>query len=140
MYNYSAKNNAFYPDSERSNYELYDSWPNDCVSVPDSIYSEFAAFEPPIGKVRTAGSDGLPYWNDIPKATKAELIAIADAEKFAYLALANEKIAPMADAVDLEMATNEEIRQLKEWKIYRVLLTRIDTGTAPDIIWPTQPE
>ncbi|PHI32627.1 hypothetical protein CRN84_07900 [Budvicia aquatica] len=25
-------------------------------------------------------------------------------------------------------------------RIYRVLLSRVDTSTAPDIIWPTQPE
>ncbi|WP_227659994.1 tail fiber assembly protein [Budvicia aquatica] len=24
--------------------------------------------------------------------------------------------------------------------MYRVLLSRVDTSTAPDIIWPTQPE
>ncbi|MXE05188.1 tail fiber assembly protein, partial [Escherichia coli] len=29
--------------------------------------------------------------------------------------------------------------KLAAWKKYRVLLNRIDTSTAPDIVWPQQP-
>ncbi|NAG96242.1 hypothetical protein GUC37_25905, partial [Escherichia coli] len=28
---------------------------------------------------------------------------------------------------------------LEAWKKYRVLLNRVDTSTAPDIEWPTNP-
>ncbi|WP_140921090.1 tail fiber assembly protein [Limnobaculum xujianqingii] len=140
MYNYSAKNNAFYPDSERSTYEFHSVWPDDCIPVPDSIYDEFAAAEPPAGKVRTASADGLPYWDDIPEATKEELIAVADAEKSTYLALANERIAPLVDAVEFDMATIEEVERLKAWKKYRILLIRVDVNTVPNIEWPIQPD
>lgn len=140
MYNYSAINNAFYPESERSIYELHGSWPDDCISIPNSIYDEFAASEPPVGKIRVSGSNGLPCWGELPEVTKEELIAIADAEKSTYLTLANEKITPLADAVDFDMATDEEVLKLKKWKKYRILLTRVDTSSAPNIEWPIQPD
>ncbi|CAQ83410.1 putative tail fiber protein of prophage cp-933x (tail fiber assembl protein) [Photorhabdus asymbiotica] len=37
---------------------------------------------------------------------------------------ANEKITPLADAVELDIATNEEMLSLKAWKKYRVMLNR----------------
>ncbi|EIZ0225435.1 tail fiber assembly protein, partial [Escherichia coli] len=45
----------------------------------------------------------------------------------------------LQDAVDLELATEEEVTQLAAWKRYRVLLNRIDTSTAPEIKWPVTP-
>jgi hypothetical protein len=52
---------------------------------------------------------------------------------------ANAKIAPLNDAVELGIQTEEEVMQLTEWKKYRVALSRIDTSTAPDIVWPEIP-
>ncbi|WP_050692015.1 tail fiber assembly protein [Yersinia pekkanenii] len=49
-------------------------------------------------------------------------------------------IAPLQDAVDTELATNDEKARLTAWKTYRVLLSRIDTSKAPDIEWPVAPE
>ncbi|HBB1352433.1 TPA: tail fiber assembly protein [Escherichia coli] len=48
-------------------------------------------------------------------------------------------IAPLQDAVDLEIATEEERSLLEAWNKYRVLLNRVDTSTAPDIEWPANP-
>ncbi|EMY0612461.1 tail fiber assembly protein [Yersinia enterocolitica] len=42
-------------------------------------------------------------------------------------------------AVDKGIATEEESTALDEWKKYRVLLMRVDTSKAPDILWPPQP-
>ncbi|MCV3029668.1 tail fiber assembly protein, partial [Escherichia coli] len=52
----------------------------------------------------------------------------------------SEHIAPLQDAVDLEIATEEENSLLEAWKKYRVLLNRVDTSTAPDIEWPEEPD
>ena len=46
----------------------------------------------------------------------------------------SEYIAPLQDAVDLEIATAEERSLLEAWNKYRVLLNRVDTSTAPDIL------
>jgi len=53
---------------------------------------------------------------------------------------ANRVIAPLQDAVDISIATDEEITRLAKWKRYRVELSRIDTSKAPDITWPVRPE
>lgn len=74
-----------------------------------------------------------------PPISKEQLIAEAEQKKQALLAEANNAIAPLQDAVDLGMATDEEKAQLTAWKTYRVLLNRVDTSTAPDIDWPEKP-
>ncbi|WP_437887765.1 tail fiber assembly protein [Phytobacter sp. V91] len=48
-------------------------------------------------------------------------------------------ITTLNDAVELEIATEDEKTRLAEWKKYRVLLSRLDVSTAPDIIWPDTP-
>ncbi|WP_334473640.1 tail fiber assembly protein [Arsenophonus sp. PmNCSU2021_1] len=49
-------------------------------------------------------------------------------------------IAPLQDAVDLDMATEAEKAALLAWKKYRVLLNRVDISTVPDIDWPELPQ
>ncbi|EPS3009567.1 tail fiber assembly protein [Escherichia coli] len=83
-------------------------------------------------------------WNGTAwvKDTEAEkLFRIREAEetKNSLMQVASEHIAPLQDAVDLEIATEEEISLLEAWKKYRVLLNRVDTSTAPDIEWPIIP-
>lgn len=135
-YFYSAKLNAFYPDSLRVDYVINDSWPDDAVEIEDSVYQKFAADEAPEGKIRVAGDDDLPAWEDIPLPTQEEQIAKAEAQKQRLLTEAATAIAPLQDAVDLDMATGQETELLLAWKKYRVLLNRVDTSKSPDIEWP----
>ncbi|RXN69530.1 tail fiber assembly protein [Providencia rettgeri] len=72
-----------------------------------------------------------------PPPSKEQLIAEAEYQKQALLNEATAVIAPLQDAVDLGIATDEERAQLIKWKEYRVLLNRIDVSTASDIDWPT---
>ncbi|HAT3770004.1 TPA: tail fiber assembly protein, partial [Citrobacter freundii] len=60
-------------------------------------------------------------------------------EKELRISEASAKISPLQDAVDLGMATDEEVVQLTEWKKYRVLLNRVDISKAPDINWQERP-
>ncbi|MFS1540001.1 MAG: tail fiber assembly protein [Candidatus Phlomobacter fragariae] len=48
-------------------------------------------------------------------------------------------IALLQDAVDLDIAPEEEKKQLIAWKRYCVLINRIDTSTTQDITWPEEP-
>jgi hypothetical protein len=66
-------------------------------------------------------------------------VATAEAEKSHLMLKAAEKIAPLQDAVDLGIATGEEIERLKVWKTFRVELSRVDATTAPHIKMPTLP-
>lgn len=70
---------------------------------------------------------------------KSELIAQAEETRAQLMAEANQKITPLQDAADLGIATDIELAQLKAWKTYRVLLSRVDVSTAPDIAWPEVP-
>lgn len=51
---------------------------------------------------------------------------------------ANTTIAVMQDVIDLDMQESNEDEQLKYWKKYRILLTRVDTDQV-DINWPEKP-
>lgn len=72
------------------------------------------------------------------EALKNEALAKRDS----FLALAAERIAPLKDAVDLDMATAEEAALLEKWKKYRVLLNRIEQqmGFPDSIEWPAIPD
>lgn len=79
--------------------------------------------------------DGMAWVKD----EEAEIVANiheAEAKKLGLMQRANERIAPLQDAIDLGMATNEEEKLLGKWKKYRVQLMRVDTSAAPDIHWP----
>lgn len=69
-------------------------------------------------------------------AEKAAQLRQAEETKSRLLQMASEKIAPLQDAVDLGIATDDEKARLDEWKKYRVLVNRMDTA-APD--WPERP-
>lgn len=71
-----------------------------------------------------------------PPLTRSE----ADSIKSNKLNDATIKISTLQDALDLGIATEDELAQLKEWKTYRVLLSRIDTSKASDVEWPKKPD
>ncbi|HAK0562017.1 TPA: tail fiber assembly protein, partial [Salmonella enterica] len=79
--------------------------------------------------------DGKAWVKD-EAAEKAAQLRQAEETKSRLLQMASEKIAPLQDAVDLGLATDDEKAQLDEWKKYRVLVNRVDTSN-PD--WPEQP-
>ncbi|EAS2833828.1 tail fiber assembly protein [Salmonella enterica] len=79
--------------------------------------------------------DGKAWVKD-GAAEKAAQLRQEEETKSRFLQMASEKIAPLQDAVDLDIATDDEKAQLDEWKKYRVLVNRVDT-TSPD--WPDVP-
>ncbi|EDI9320540.1 tail fiber assembly protein [Salmonella enterica subsp. enterica serovar Newport] len=83
--------------------------------------------------------DGKAWVKDEAAETAARLRE-AEGTKNRLLQIASGKIAPLQDAVDLGLATDDEKVQLDEWKKYRVLVNRVDTSTAPKIDWPKKPE
>ncbi|AOQ02167.1 hypothetical protein BFV65_15850 [Enterobacter hormaechei subsp. hoffmannii] len=48
-------------------------------------------------------------------------------------------ISILQDSVDLGMASEKEVEQLRVWKTYRIRLSRVSTANAPDIEWPVVP-
>lgn len=75
-------------------------------------------------------------WVDDPLAKKNALIEDAILQKAALLKKATDEISTLQDAVDLNIATDDEAERLKTKKIYRVMLSRVNPSDAPDIAWP----
>lgn len=74
---------------------------------------------------------------DIPPEEK-ELIARKT--KSSLIDLAAKAMAPLQDAKELDIATDTELSQLKEWMAYRVAINRVDTSQSEDIEWPEAPK
>lgn len=80
--------------------------------------------------------DGKKWVHDT-EAEKVAQVIQATQQKESLLALATSKIAPLQDAVDLDIATEAEAALLLAWKKCRVLLNRVDTS-KPE--WPPLPD
>lgn len=83
--------------------------------------------------------DGVFTLPPEPEIPQEDLIAMADQRKSNLISETSQVISILQDAVDLEMATDEEKNQLLTWKKYRVILSRVDTSKAPNIDWPEYP-
>ena len=108
-----------------------------------AIYiSELGALPPDVTTISPTGNyqkwNGNAWVDDVD-AERVALINEAESQKKELLRHASEIIATLQDAVDLDMATDEEKLRLNEWKKYRVLLNRIRPENAPDIEWPVSP-
>lgn len=79
--------------------------------------------------------DGKKWVHD-SDAEKANAVRTANEQKITYINEATKVINTLQDAIELEMATNQEREKLIEWKKYRVLLMRVNTE-HPD--FPVQP-
>ena len=73
-----------------------------------------------------------------PKITKEEIIFNNKINKDSLIFEANEKIKILEDIIELDMQEANEKEQLKAWKKYRILLTRLDTNKI-DIKFPSKP-
>ncbi|WP_404692046.1 tail fiber assembly protein [Raoultella ornithinolytica] len=56
------------------------------------------------------------------------------------MAVASGAIAPLQDAIDIGIATEDEKIILDKWKNYRVILNRLSVTSSNDIDWPAIPE
>ncbi|EEW8735254.1 tail fiber assembly protein [Escherichia coli] len=98
----------------------------------------------PTGTTTAAPENPWQKWNgkawiDDADAERNALTESAKNNKSMLLKQANTAVATLQDAVDLEMATEDEKAQLAAWRKYRVLLSRIQPENAPDIEWPPLP-
>ncbi|OCG45166.1 hypothetical protein A9G28_12885 [Gilliamella sp. Fer1-1] len=66
-------------------------------------------------------------------------VNLAIAQKNQLLNEAKTQIEFLQDAIDAEIATDDEQKLYAEWKKYRVLLNRIDVNDAENVEWPEKP-
>ncbi|MFU1907623.1 tail fiber assembly protein [Bordetella avium] len=77
-------------------------------------------------------------WVRDEAAWRASVVAGNIAKKSQMTADANGHIATLQDAVDLGIATEQEVAALKLWRVYRVELSRVDVS-AESPVWPVEP-
>ncbi len=136
-YKYSAKNDVFIPASFIAEYEEAGWDFSDAIDVDDDVYLEFV--NPPAGKVRVAGKDGLPAWEDIPPPTKEQLVEQAEAKKQSLISGVNMETEMLRAKLALGRIKDDEKALLNAWLDYLDELEAVDVSTAPDIIWPVKP-
>ncbi|MGM1342927.1 tail fiber assembly protein [Morganella morganii] len=136
-YKYSAKNDVFIPASFIAEYEEAGWDFSDAIDVDDDVYLEFV--NPPSGKVRVAGKDGLPAWEDIPPPTKEQLVEQAEAKKQSLIAEVNMETEMLRAKLALGRIKDDEKALLNAWLDYLDELEAVDVSAAPDIIWPVKP-
>ncbi|MFA9599510.1 tail fiber assembly protein [Citrobacter portucalensis] len=105
------------------------------IIVPGDYPADTTLYEPATPYDKWNGE----CWVTDKTAQQEAEISAANATKAALIKTASEHIEPLQDAVDLGMATDDEKARFNAWRKYRVLLARVDTSTAPAIIWPGIP-
>ncbi|EOW4672953.1 tail fiber assembly protein [Enterobacter hormaechei] len=127
---------SFNPDTKEIIHFSYDAsaiFPINQIVVevaPENVPDEFTA----AGEKALGGA--FLFVDGEITAAPVDYAAEAQRNKLELLTQANNVIATLQDAVDLNMATDEETANLLEWKKYRVLLSRVDINTP---VWPRLP-
>lgn len=136
MYFFSPSTGGFYTREIHG-----DAIPEDAVKISDELYASMMGGQSQ-GKMIVAGEDGYPMLADPPPPTAEQLATAALMKRDRLLRDAATRIAPLQDAVDLGVATDEEDAKLLAWKRYRVALNRIDQqpGYPSDVVWPDRPD
>ena len=131
---YADSTGCFYPEDIE-----YTDLPDDLIDATDAEYQAALSAREQGGSL-TVVAGKLEIIPPVPP-TEAELqaaqTAANTAQKSALLAHATQQINTLQDAVDLDMATADEVAALIEWKRYRVLLNRVDV--AGEVEWPVVP-
>ena len=83
--------------------------------------------------------DGKKWQFDKNKQHQYE-VNQASIKKNQLLSEAASQLSYLQDAIDSQIASEQETQLLVEWKKYRVLVNRIDIELAPNIEWPNQPK
>lgn len=135
---YSAKMNAFFLLDEEEAYRESGAWQNDILPVPDDIWMRFIG-EPPQGKQRGPGEDGLPAWIDIPDQ-EGPTIEENESIKNALLERADTEIRMLTVVQEIYGLNEEEKQKLIAWKKYLAEVYRLNARVNKKLDWPNMPE
>lgn len=129
---------AFYDGQMKEVYVKSCAWPSDIIEISEEEYRSLLTGQS-AGKVISIDEQGNPMLVSPPPLSQEECIIRAAQQKNSLMDIASKAIAPLQDAVDLGIATDEEETLLLKWKSYRIQLNRTELNIAPDIQWPVAP-
>ncbi|ENX4469958.1 tail fiber assembly protein [Enterobacter roggenkampii] len=129
-------NKYFYSPGTRGFYQsdIHMEIPVDAIEIDADEYHRLLEGQQN-GLEITPGADGSPVLTE----PVIDYVAQAQQVKNSLRLTADAEISWRQDAVDAGIATAGETAALTEWKMYRVLLMRVDISKAPDINWPETP-
>lgn len=137
-YLYDAVTNAFYPLDMQGDYERAGMWPKKGVEVDEGLFASFQ--EPPLGKMRIAKPDGSPAWADIPPPTHAQVTERAEQLRQSLMVKVDDITSDWRTELALGEIDDSDKKKLSEWMAYKRELKGVDIASAPDIVWPTEPQ
>lgn len=127
----------FYDKNTRG---FYDSNIN---TIPDGAIEISSEYHNELLQKQTLGLEIQPDENGHPVAvervlTDKERIYMNESKKQYLINEATQKIALLQDIIDLDMQESNEEEHLKNWKKYRILLTRVDVNQL-NVKFPAEP-
>ncbi|HAO1445868.1 TPA: tail fiber assembly protein [Escherichia coli] len=100
---FNKLNFGFYDPNEK--YFYGESWPDEMVLIEiDDKQYEIYSGQPPRGYILSADENGNPMWEEVPGQIEENNIGIIES----LMAVASAKIAPLQDAIDMDIATEKE--------------------------------
>lgn len=128
---------------DNSSWSVTDDYRGITVYDIQTLASHVITEPGPIPDTVTAIAPSTPYdkWDGSAWGTDADAqhtadVAAADVQKKQMITQVSADISILQDAVNLNMVTDDEKSHLTALQAYRVLLNRVDTSLAPDIVWP----
>lgn len=140
MKHYTNKNTleVFGYDTEECARDYNDDYEN-LVLMSDELFEQYKS--KPLG-----GAWSLSGWVIDHELAQVELYKQKETENTAFVSSENQRvniaIAPLDDAIEFGVATEDEIHKHTELRKYRLLLSRVanQENWPLDPIWPTCPE
>ncbi|MCO6550989.1 MAG: tail fiber assembly protein [Gilliamella sp.] len=136
---------SYWPCEQNSKWILIEDNRNKTVYNIETKESSFIDY---LGKIKDGFTLLEPFefcmwdgekWILDEDAKNEHLIKTNQALKIALINEANEKIAILQDIIDLDMQESDEEAQLKQWKKYRILVTRVDASDV-NAVFPEKPQ
>ena len=129
MIYYNATTNGFY----NSDINII---PKNSVEITHEYHAELLQKQS-LGFVIQSDKNGYPIAVE-KTLTADEIKTLNESQQQRLISAANEKISILQDIIDLDMCESNEDEQLKQWKKYRILVTRVDVNQL-DVKFPAEP-
>ncbi|EDC8080724.1 tail fiber assembly protein [Salmonella enterica subsp. enterica serovar Agona] len=138
-YIYSPANNVFYPYANEDAYRAAGVWPEIGVDFDEDGFIQWKSENAPAGKIRVAGSDGMPAWGNAPELSREDQQASNEMKKSSILSYSTNQIVVFQTKLLMgRKLSDAESAQLNKWMDYIDAINAIDTSS--DVIeWPAEP-
>lgn len=134
---FSAKRNAFYFLEDEAAYRKSGTWQDDIIPVSKDVWLRFVG-DPPEGKERGAGKDGMPEWIDIKDHGK-KINEDHDSYKDALLEEADKHIRMLKIVEEVNGLNEAQKKTLAAWKEHLTDVYRLEINGKDKVDWPLAP-